>query len=95
MFGKRLKEVRKLNNFTQKQLAKLLDVSESAITNWERGFSCPSIENIAKICTTCNVSANYLLGIEEDFMLNLNSLTPNTIMFICKIVNDKKSLQKQ
>lgn len=95
MFGKRLKEVRKLNGLSQKQLAQLLDLSDTSISNWERGTSYPSLESLVNICTTCNVSANYLLGIEEDFMLNLNSLTPNTIMFICKIVNDKKSLQKQ
>ena len=95
MFGKRLKEVRKANGLSQSHLATLINVSEGTISNWERGTSYPSLESLVSICTTCNVSANYLLGIEEEFMLNLNGLTPNTIMFICKIVNDKKSLQKQ
>ncbi len=90
MFGKRLKDVRKLNKLTQKELGKLINVSTTVISNWERGLNCPSIENVAKICITCNISVNYLLGINDEFMLNLDGLSPNTIMFICKIVADKK-----
>ena len=95
MFGLRLKEIRKVNKLSQRHLAKIINVSEGTISNWERGAGSPSLESLVNICITCNVSANYLLGIEEDFMLNLKGLSPNTIMFICKIVNDKKSLQKQ
>ena len=95
MFGIRLKEIRKINGLSRKHLATLINVSEGTISNWERGTSYPSFEYLNSICITCNVSANYLLGIEEDFMLNLKGLSPNTIMFICKIVNDKKSLQNQ
>lgn len=40
--GKTLKAIRKEKGMTQVQLAKLLDVSEASVRNWEQGISTPN-----------------------------------------------------
>lgn len=41
-FGQQLKTIRKEKGMTQVQLAKLLDVSEASVRNWEQGISTPN-----------------------------------------------------
>lgn len=38
-FGRFVAELRRENNYTQKQLAELLNISDKAISKWERGLS--------------------------------------------------------
>lgn len=64
-FGDRLKYLRKLKNWRQEDLAEKLDVSGSAIGGYERGIREPSLELIGKIAKELDVSADYLLGVEE------------------------------
>ena len=66
IFCQRLKEVRKENNLTQKQLASLLHTTDDSIFSWEKGRSQPSIELLQKICTELNVSSDYLIGLKDD-----------------------------
>lgn len=53
------------NTISKKQLAQMLDVSQSAVTNWTKGNNSPDIELIAKICEIFNVSINQLIGTPE------------------------------
>ncbi|MBQ0017399.1 MAG: helix-turn-helix transcriptional regulator [Clostridiales bacterium] len=61
----RLKELRKENNLTQKQIAKMLKKSETGYASWEQGLSEPGINDIITLCEIYNISADYLLGIKE------------------------------
>lgn len=36
-----LKQIRVMHNLTQKELAEILDVSQTAISNWESGVAWP------------------------------------------------------
>ncbi|MBQ8657812.1 MAG: helix-turn-helix transcriptional regulator [Clostridia bacterium] len=65
IFEQRLKELRKEKDFTQKQLAEVLQTTDDSIFSWEKGRSQPSIEMIRKICIFFGVSADYLLGLED------------------------------
>lgn len=64
-FKKKLKELRRENHLTQKQLAALLDKSRTGIANWEQGLAEPSLNDIRKLCKIFDVSADILLGLEE------------------------------
>ena len=64
-FKKKLKELRRENHLTQKQLADLLDKSRTGIANWEQGLAEPSLTDIRKLCKIFDVSAEILLGLEE------------------------------
>lgn len=61
----RLKELRLENALTQKQIAQLLNKSETGYASWEQGLSEPSINDIRELCKIFNVSADYLLGLVD------------------------------
>lgn len=61
----RLKELRQEKNLTQKQLAKMLNKSETGYASWEQGLSEPSINDIRTLCEIFDVSSDYLLGIKQ------------------------------
>lgn len=62
-FGNKLKELRKNNNLTQKQLAGMLNQAQSTIVYWEKDKQEPSISSLKKICETFSISADYLLDL--------------------------------
>ena len=63
--NKRIKELRKLNNLTQTQLAEKLQTTQDTISLWELGKSYPDIESLIILCKIFNISADYLLGLED------------------------------
>ena len=65
-FSKRISEEIKASNLTQKQIAELLNISEGNITNWKKGENLPSVETLYRLCVILQVSADYLLGLEDD-----------------------------
>ena len=65
-FQKHLRELRKEKNYTQKELAQRLQTTDDSIFSWEKGRSQPPIEIIRKICIEFNISADYLLGLENE-----------------------------
>ena len=66
IFGERLKEIRKKNRETQDDLALVLDVGKSHISEMERGNRTTTAEKIALICQHYRISADYLLGLSDD-----------------------------
>lgn len=62
MLSNRLKELRKINQMTQIDLAKRLDVTAGAVGLWETGKRIPDIEMILKISEVFNVTSDYLMG---------------------------------
>lgn len=63
--GKFLAEERKKKEYTQKQLAALLNVSDKTISKWETGKSLPDIEMMEQLCATLDISINELLAGER------------------------------
>jgi len=61
----RLKELREEKGLSQEQLAKEIDFKPNTISNWERGTREPDFNTIEKLCKIFDVTAGYLLGIEE------------------------------
>ena len=60
--GKRLKEFRKNNKLTQKDLAKILNIGQSTIAEYERGTNIIATPFLYTICKKYQISADYLLG---------------------------------
>ncbi len=58
-----LKELRNEAGLTQKQVAKMLNKSETGYASWEQGLSEPNITDLRKICQIYDISADYLLGL--------------------------------
>ena len=64
-FSEKLKELRLEKGFNQRELATELGYSQPAIARWETNLQIPNIEVLAKVATYFNVSADYLLGIND------------------------------
>jgi len=67
MQGQRLSEIRKDHGHTQEQLAKMLLVSKHTVQSWEQGKSHPTLSALIHICKLYQVSADYLLGLNDNF----------------------------
>lgn len=62
MLGEKLKEIRKLNNTSQQQLADLLGVRQSTVAMWEKGKNSPEYSTLLKIAEIFSVSIDHLAG---------------------------------
>lgn len=65
-FAVRLKELRKKNNLTQKELAEKIGVSMQSVSLWERGPRKPDFGTLDSIADFFHVRLNYLLGASDD-----------------------------
>lgn len=64
-FPERLKEARKAKKLTQKELAERLGITENNIGHYENGRNKPPFEIILKLCAELDVSADWLLDIQN------------------------------
>lgn len=58
----KLKEIRKAKGIKQKELAKELQISQSAISDYENGKLEPSIENLIKMANLLDCTVDKLIG---------------------------------
>ncbi|MBQ6980732.1 MAG: helix-turn-helix transcriptional regulator [Clostridia bacterium] len=65
IISQRIKEIRTDNKLNQSEFGKSLSVSQDTISLWENGKSLPNTEFVISICQKYNVSADYLLGLED------------------------------
>lgn len=76
-FGEIIKEIRKKNNLTQKELADKLYVTYQAVSKWENNKSIPDISILQNISKIFNIDLNYLTNTKK---------RNNTIYFILIII---------
>lgn len=60
--GSTLAELRKNSGFTQKELAKIFNISESALAHYEQGITLPNADMLVKFADYFHVPVDYLLG---------------------------------
>ena len=74
--GSKISELRKINNFSQEQLAEKIGVSRQTISNWELDESSPDLKQSKLLANIFNVSLNILAELEEQpKKTNTGSLT--------------------
>lgn len=57
---------RKRSGLLQRELADLVDVHPTAVSNWETGKNSIDIETLVKVCKALNVKLNDMLGVYAD-----------------------------
>lgn len=62
----RLKELRLEKKISLDRLGKIIGVSDTAIMKWEQNKSDPTAINIKQLALFFEVTADYLLGLEDD-----------------------------
>ena len=63
--GKRLQEQRVLKNLSQREVADIINVSPSIVSNYERSERVPSLEILVSLANLYHCSTDYLLGFEK------------------------------
>ena len=71
-FSERLSELIRNEQITQKQFASAVHVSQACVTYWLKSERQPTAEAIFVISKTFNVSADYLLGLTDYWLLFLS-----------------------
>ena len=59
--GKFISECRKSKNLTQAQLADKLNITDKAVSKWERGIATPDSSIMIELCEILGISVNELL----------------------------------
>ncbi len=59
--GEKLARLRRENNYTQEQLAQLLDVSRQSVSKWESDLTYPETEKLIRLCQLFDCSLDYLV----------------------------------
>lgn len=62
--GIRIRKYRELRGLSQKELADLIGVSNSRVSNWEQGINRPNADIISDLCNALDVSPSELLDIQ-------------------------------
>ena len=65
-FGAFIKAKRTEKNYSQKDIAEMLCVTEGAVSKWERGVSYPDITLISDICRVLEISEHELITASTD-----------------------------
>ena len=59
--GMLIASLRKAQGMTQAELAERMQVTDKAVSKWERDLSCPDIQSLPKLAEVLQVSAEELL----------------------------------
>lgn len=84
--GRKIKELRTTNSLTQEELSARLGISRQALQKWESGRSCPSGDNLIRICKLFNISVDEFLGSRNNFRLRLNIKSALHILLIYALI---------
>src|SRR5690625_4145282 len=66
IFSQRLKEVRLNKGLTQPMLAKIVKSTDRNISNYETGYSLPSVPVLLNLSIALSTSVDYLLGLSNN-----------------------------
>lgn len=65
-FNEKIKNLRIEKGLKQKEVAKILGVSETCYAGYEQGYREPDFKILKKLVVIFDVSADYLLGLEDE-----------------------------
>lgn len=91
--GEMISSLRKEKNMTQNDLAEKMNVTDKAVSKWERNLSCPDVNSIPKLAEVLGVSVEELLNAQtkqenskEDDIINIALIGVGLAMGICIVV---------
>ena len=87
--GKFIAECRKQKSLTQMQLAEKLNITDKAISKWERGITIPDTSIMLELCDILDISVNELLSGEKINMENNNQKNEQLLLDMAKELEKK------
>ncbi|MDD3361207.1 MAG: helix-turn-helix transcriptional regulator [Hespellia sp.] len=64
--GKKISSLRKEKGMTQRELAERLNITDKAVSKWERGLNYPDLSLFQSLAHILDTSVSELLGVEQD-----------------------------
>ena len=64
--GETIASLRKEKGMTQSELAEKMNVTDKAVSKWERNLSCPDINTISKLANILEISVEELLKTKKN-----------------------------
>ena len=71
--GETISSLRKKKGLTQNELAEKMNVTDKAVSKWERDLSCPDVNTISRLAEVLDVSVEELLNAKEQRKTSDNS----------------------
>lgn len=90
--GKFIAECRKKNQLTQVQLAEKLNITDRAVSKWERGKSMPDSSIMLELCKILKISVNDLLSGE---VVTMDAYNENLEKNLLEAVKQKQEADKR
>lgn len=78
--GNRIRKLRKDKKLTQKDLAKILGITDAAIVHWEKDVNIPKLEHLNIMAPTLNTTIDYIMYGKSDTSDNVIDFRPITRM---------------
>lgn len=80
--------LRKENGMTQLELAEKMNVTDKAVSKWERDLSCPDVNSLPKLAEIFGITVDELMQIKSEAQLDGNTKDiRNMIALIFKAVS--------
>lgn len=72
-----LKNILQEYNLTQTELAKIIGIKQSQISEWLKGKAKPGYDTLKLMAENLHISVDFLLGLEDDFgNITISKVTP-------------------
>ena len=82
--GKFIADCRKKQKITQQQLAEKLNITDRAVSKWERGLSLPDADKMLELCNILDINVNELLNGEKIDMKNYAKKNEELLLELAK-----------
>ena len=90
--GRFIAECRKNVNLTQMQLAEKLNITDRAVSKWERGKSLPDSSIMIDLCDILGITVNDLLSGEKISMKNNGEKNEQLLLDMAKEIEKKNKM---
>ncbi len=90
--GKFIAQCRKKANLTQMQLAEKLNITDRAVSKWERGKALPDSSIMLELCGVLGITVNDLLSGEKIDMENNNEQNEQLLLDMAKELENKNKI---
>ncbi|USS90261.1 helix-turn-helix domain-containing protein [Fructilactobacillus carniphilus] len=89
ILGQRIREEREKRNWTQNDLAELLNVSRQSVSKWEIGTAYPDIDRLIQISDLFEVSLDSLIRGDDKFQKKIKVENPKVGMTFWDFLNHR------
>lgn len=90
--GRFIASIRKEQNFTQRQLAEKLNISDKTISKWECGNGLPEVSLMLPLCDALKINVNELLSGERLSDDNYHEKAEENVM---DLIREKEESKKK